>query len=132
MEKAVNIDLLEDMWKMYLRQKGEEGDAGRDTKADTERMSRVFKLAARGVLTDDEIDARFPDPPPTRTPGVCLECHNTGMLYTRKAKFKFRGSEGLHRTRTAKGMEVCGCFEGRRLREAIKKPPNTGRKKMRD
>ncbi len=131
MEKAVDLELLQGLWKMYLRQKGEEDAVGRDIKPDVDRMRGVFNLAARGVLSDEEIDARFPETPTARIPGSCQRCHNTGMFYTREAQFKFRGAQGIPRTRTAKGMEMCDCFEGRRLREAIKKPPKTRKRGMR-
>ncbi len=123
MEKAVDIELLQGLWNMYMRQKDQEDGVGLEIAADIDRMRGVFKLAARGVLTDDEIDHRFSDKGKPHETGVCPKCRNTGMHYDRKAVFTFRASEGRTRAKTATGMVLCECFEGQRRRQTIKEGP---------
>jgi hypothetical protein len=123
MERAIDTAWLDRAWKWYVRQKGEEEDAGVDTAPDTERMREVFKLAAKGELTDDAIKALFPDTKEPYKQGVCGKCDNTGLYFDPEAKFKMRAQAGRARTRIAPGMVLCECFEGRRRREIVKKGP---------
>lgn len=123
MEQAVDLDLLQGLWRMYMRQKDEENGVGLEIAADIDRMRGVFKLAARGVLTNDEVDHRFTDKSEPHKTGVCPKCRNVGLYYARAAVFIFRGSEGRTREKTATGMVLCECFEGQRRRQAIKEGP---------
>lgn len=107
--------LLNDMWSKYKRQKYAEFDAGRAVSDDIERMRDVFKLAADGELTSDEVECRFPDPPSPRKIGKCGLCEGEGKYFSYDAKFKFTYGD-----RRGEAIVVCDCYDGRQLREAIK------------
>jgi len=128
MEKAADLELLQGLWKMYLRQKSAEEDVGIDTNHNVARMREVFKLAAKLELTDEEIEKRFPDEDPVYKAGECPRCQNTGKFFSADAEFRFRGAEDRYRAKRAPGVELCECFEGRRLREVIKKGPQQKKK----
>ena len=123
MEQAVDLELLQGLWKMYMRQKDQENGVGLEIASDIDRMRGVFKLAARGVLTDDEIEHRFVDAAEPHKTGVCPKCRNVGVYYYRDARFLFRGSEGRTREKIAPAMVLCECFEGQRRRQIIKDGP---------
>ena len=119
MEKAVDLELLQGLWKMYLRQKDDEEKAGIDTKADTDRMRALFNMAAAGErLSYTDIEEEFSGGEPEAKPGMCPLCRNTGVHYKHNAQFVLHG-----RAKRAPAMVVCDCFEGRRLREAIRNGP---------
>lgn len=107
------LAVLDSRWAAYLRQKQDEAETGLFVKDEVEQMRKLFRRAAAGELTAEEIEWKYPRRV-SRNPLVCVNCDDRGFYYRINAVF-FRGD---FRERSAPAMVICGCPQGDRKKLA--------------